>query len=182
MKILRKQKKPARPILAIILVLIATLAIGGLYLGWKYIHKDMKSSTVGIDQTNLSKPTQAQKTDSENIKDKALTRDDAPLKPSGTEASPLTIVSASFNEREDGVVVETKISNIASWDTCTLQMGKDGKIIKLDARVVYQDENSFCGGFFVPKDKLSTGTWSIAVNVKTIGGQTYEVNSVVMVP
>ncbi len=176
-----KNNKKIFSLLAAILVL-ALAAL--LFVAYQMQSDDMEAPSEGIDKINFEKSTKSQNEDGDKAKEAAINKTDNSLTPPNSEAdpSPLSITGAEFNPRENGLVINTRITNVASWSRCLLEVTKGDTVIKEDVRVVYQDDASFCGGFFIPKEKLESGVWSIALTALEIGGRAYEVKSSVTIP
>jgi len=152
MKIQSKQNKKYVPIIAIVGIAILIIFIVIFFI---FRH---------TNETTVTTPSKTQETQNDldakqNLIDNPNSQDAPVNKESGGDS--ITITSSQATEN---VTIFTKLINVASG-SCDLKITNGEKSYTSTVPVIYQSQFSSCAGFTVPKDKLSTGTWNVTLNV-----------------
>ena len=155
---------------AVIIALIVLLAIGGsayAYIRFGRITPTSDSSAtlpnspeVTEPTVNLAPPTVDQQAAAEEQKKQSLENTST----SNTSSTlPVTITRA--NQNSSTLQIGTMIEKVTNTGSCTLTLRKGDQTVSRTSNIQAGPNNSTCQGFDVPITELSTGTWTIKVDV-----------------
>jgi hypothetical protein len=163
-----------RRLLVLGLAIIAVLALaGGGYAAWSshrasMANKAADSTELTVSGINYSPPTDQEKQDADDSKQKALDQASRGDNPStGTREVSVTITSAQQNG--DQVLVRAYVSGVTEdGGTCTATFSNGTDTVVKTSQGVQDATTTICSPLQLPRSELpAAGNWSIVVSYKS---------------
>jgi flagellar basal body-associated protein FliL len=168
MEITQKKSKKIYIIITIIAVFVAALsyyifAMNGSIFGWKFKKADDSSINLAPPTDEQTKAGQQVKQETiENNQGKPNSSDDTP---DTTTSDTLSVGFSAVNQNDNKLQVRIMVQEVPSSGTCTLTLTNGSQTVTKTASVYPTAAISTCQGFDVPVSELSSGAWSVTVDV-----------------
>jgi len=171
MKINKNKKTPINKYRLVIasILLGLLLASAAVYVSVRIANESSDQQDVPDEERqptiNLNPPTQDQIDSAQQIKEDSVNQSETPQAPK--EELAVTITAKNQNNSASTLQIRTLISSTVANGTCTLTLTKGDTVVTLNAGIQSGPSDSTCQGFDVPLSQLSTGQWSIKINVNS---------------
>jgi len=169
--VIRENKSLKKIILP--LIVIATIVIGfGAYKTYQYFTTEskVKQNTNQENKTNYNKPIQEQIDQGNVIKNETInktpTNNETNTDNSTSSTGSLVITRPLENEVISNILqIRTLINGVNDNSKCELIMSNANKSITKTAGIQALASSSTCQGFDIPVSDLSSGEWTIKINI-----------------
>lgn len=179
-----KSKKTSRRklvvlIVAVVFALLAAVAVA--YFSLRPGEPETDGSTTSSPRPNNEDTTpQTDTSDQQSTAEEQKGQPVDATTPNTSPTIPVIITAANQNNTSSTLQVRTMIEKITSTGSCVLTLTKDGQTISKSSNIQAGPNNSTCRGFDVALAELSSGVWSVKIDV-TSGEQSGSASSEVTI-
>ena len=163
-----KHSKKSKTILYAILTAVIIVSLYTLFAWYSHLWPFATRTTAGIDPTAPNTHTNSPTTQSTSPLQKTPTQYDNPSGSDPSQSSALTGIVNFSGTSGDGKTLQIRatIDQKVTDGTCNLTLSKSGSTtVTKTANIVSDPSSSTCSGFDIPIDQLSSGIWSININL-----------------
>jgi hypothetical protein len=164
-------KKTSTKKIILISVIAILFALAGIASAYFIYRSDSPTGSPSSNNTKNgitdNKDFNNQPTSDSGNKEDYLDNESTSSNPGSTPNFNSDKIVIDIKQTTSAINISTKLNGFSGLGNCELKLTRGSSVVTSSAEVIYQSEYSTCAGFSVEKSKLSAGTWSVNLAVKT---------------